>query len=98
MGGIKALTDIIARVKVLPEDVSIKPEEIIRSIKESINGFGSVVRYAIEPIAFGLNAVVIDFRIEDKEGGTDQLEEALTISKGVSQFDIIGVSRASTKL
>ena len=92
------MTDIIARVKVLPDDISIKPEEMLGSIKESITGFGSIVRYTIEPIAFGLNAIIVDFRIQDKEGGTDQLEEALTSSKGVSQFDIIGVSRASTKL
>lgn len=50
----------------------------------------------MEPIAFGLNALIIDFGIEDKEGGTDPLEMALLATKGISQVDVMGVSKSST--
>jgi elongation factor 1-beta len=92
------MADLIVRVKVLPEDIEAKPEQILEDIKISTKAVAAVIRYRVEPIAFGLNALIIDFGIEDKEGGTDPLEAALLSTKGISQVDVIGVSRSSTHI
>jgi elongation factor 1-beta len=92
------MADIIVRVKVLPEDIEAKSEQILEDIKVSTKAVASVIRYRVEPIAFGLNALIIDFGIDDKEGGTDPLESALLATKGISQVDVIGVSRSSTHI
>jgi elongation factor 1-beta len=92
------VADIIVRVKVLPEDIEAKSEQTLEDIKVSTKAVASVIRYRVEPIAFGLNALIIDFGIDDKEGGTDPLESALLATKGISQVDVIGVSRSSTHL
>ena len=92
------MADIIVRVKVLPEDIEAKSEQTLEDIKVSTKAVASVIRYRVEPIAFGLNALIIDFGIDDKEGGTDPLESALLATKGISQVDVIGVSRSSTHL
>lgn len=92
------MADIIVRVKVLPEDIEAKPEQTLEDIKASTKAVASVVRYRVEPIAFGLNALIIDFGIDDKEGGTDPLESALLATRGISQVDVVGVSRSSTHI
>jgi elongation factor 1-beta len=90
------MSDIVVRVKVLPEDIKTKPEQTLEDIKASTRAVASVIRYKVEPVAFGLNALIVDFGIEDKEGGTDPLETALMSTKGISQVDVIGVSKSST--
>jgi elongation factor 1-beta len=90
------MPDIVVRVKVLPEDIETKPEQTLEDINASTRAVASVIRYRVEPVAFGLNALIVDFGIEDKEGGTDPLETALMSTKGISQVDVIGVSKSST--
>jgi elongation factor 1-beta len=90
------LADLVVRTKILPEDIATKPEETMEAIKASTKAVATVIRYRVEPIAFGLNALIVDFGIEDKEGGTDPLETALLSTKGISQIDVLGVSKSST--
>jgi len=92
------MADLVVRVRVLPEDIEAKPEQTLEDIKVSTKAVASVIRYRVEPIAFGLNALIMDFGIEDKEGGTDPLEAALLATKGISQVDVVGVSRSSTHI
>lgn len=87
------MAKVIARVKILPKEITTKPEEILNSIQ----GF-KILRYQIEPIAFGLNAIIADFELEDAEGGTDPLEQALLANDLISEIEIIGVSNARTKI
>ncbi|HVP23961.1 MAG TPA: hypothetical protein VMS77_08635 [Conexivisphaerales archaeon] len=90
------MADLVVRVKVLPEDIEAKPEQTVEDIRYSTRDVAVLMRYGVEPVAFGLNAIIIDFGIEDKEGGTDPLETALLSTPGISQVDVIGVSKSST--
>lgn len=92
------MASIIVRTKILPEDISIEPDELLKRIKESTSKVAKIKAHTVEPIAFGLNALIIDFMIEDAEGGTDPLEESLSSVAGIGSTEILGVSRASTKL
>ncbi|MGC8661593.1 MAG: elongation factor 1-beta [Nitrososphaeria archaeon] len=87
------MTKVIARVKILPKDITTKPDAILGSIR----GF-KLIKYQVEPIAFGLNAIIADFELDDAEGGTDPLEQALLTNEMISEMEVIGVSNARTKL
>ena len=51
-----------------------------------------------EPIAFGLSAVLLDVVVPEEEGAVDRIEEAVSKSPLVSQYEVTGVSRMSSRL
>lgn len=89
---------LIVRMRILPSSTEDDLEELANCIREDLKGLAEMVNYYTEPIAFGLSALMVDFKIEEKEGGTEPLEERLKSIDKVSEVDVIAVSRASTKL
>ena len=57
-----------------------------------------IERYGKEPIAFGLNSLICDFSLEDVEGQMDSLEEYIKKTQGVSEIQIMNISRKSVNL
>lgn len=80
---------IIARVRILPKEVGTKPELILGDVREF-----KLVRYSLEPIAFGLDAIIADFSLDDGEMGTDGLENRLASSPLVGEVEVLMVSRS----
>ncbi len=87
------MTKLVARIKVLPTDTDINLDNIIEKLKSSLPDGMQVRNSAKEPIAFGLNALIIDFLLEDKEGQMDELENAVKDTEGVSEIEIMNLSR-----
>jgi elongation factor 1-beta len=58
----------------------------------------SLKSHGIEPIAFGLNAVIADFTLNDSEGQMDLLEDSIKRSDGVGQLEVMSVSRQSVNI
>jgi translation elongation factor EF-1beta len=87
------LMPIIVRVKILPKQLETKPDEIFDTAK----GY-KLIKYYLEPIAFGLNAIIADFSLDDSEKGTDGLENYLISNPLVGEVEVLMVSNASTKV
>jgi elongation factor 1-beta len=87
---------VLVILKVLPEDVEIKLEELEERIRKALPEGYEVKGYDIEPIAFGLNALrLYIFMPEQTEGGTEKLEETIASVPGVSQVEVEVVHRIS---
>lgn len=86
---------VVAIVRILPESEEASVEKIVEAIKENLpSNTYEVLRYRTEPIAFGINAIYVWVAMpESIEGGTYDLENRLSSVPGVSQFDIVSVSR-----
>jgi len=81
-------------VRILPEDAELKLEELRNKITEKLPEKYQIVQYQAEPIAFGLEALrMVVFMPEETEGGTEELETILLSVPGVSQVDILNVTR-----
>src|SRR5271157_4455826 len=88
----------VIRLKVLPADISTDHEKIVKSIADSLPAGSQVRSQRIEPIAFGLSAIILDVVAPEQEGIIDSVEQSVSTAPLVGQYELMGVSRMSSKL
>jgi elongation factor 1-beta len=88
----------VIRLKLLPEDTTTDHQKILDSVTGLLPKFAQVRGHKIEPIAFGLSAIIVDVVTPEEEGVIDKIEEVVSKAPLVSQYEVIGVSRMSSKL
>jgi elongation factor 1-beta len=89
---------LIARIRIMPADAESNLDSVVSSIKSSMPEGMEMKGHAMEPIAFGLRAIVGDFILEDAEGQMDRLEETIKGVEGVGEIDVMNISRQSVKM
>lgn len=88
----------VIRLKVLPVDTTTEHEKITKSVADSLPAGAQVRSHKIEPIAFGLSAIIFDIVAPEEEGVIDGIEKAVSEAPFVGQSELVGVSRMSSKL
>jgi elongation factor 1-beta len=89
------MADAIITLKIMPENPEVDLEAIKTGAKQLISEFGGEVgKENIEPVAFGLNAVILTYVADEKLGGTDELEEKIGNVAGVAGVEVTDVRRA----
>jgi len=62
------MSRLVARIKILPADSETDIDKLINNLKMGIPKGMELKAHAKEPLAFGLNAIVGDFLLDDAEG------------------------------
>jgi elongation factor 1-beta len=88
----------VIRLKVLPQDTTTEHQKIIDSVAGALPGQAKIRSQKIEPIAFGLSAIIVDIVAPEEEGMIEQIEKAVSAAPLVGQSEFMGVSRMSSKL
>jgi elongation factor 1-beta len=89
---------VVARIRILPAEADSNLDNIIDGLKNKIPKSMELKAHAKEPIAFGLQAIIGDFIIDDEEGQIDMLEDSIKKTEGVGEIEIINVSRQFVKM
>jgi translation elongation factor aEF-1 beta len=88
------MAKIVVSYKIFPSDINVDFEKLKQSIEKSLPPQVEVYGYSIEPIAFGLNALIAHIILpEDKSGILENLEENLKNIPEISQIQTIMVRR-----
>ena len=88
----------VIRLKLLPQDVATDHQRIVDSVAGVLPGEAKIRGQKVEPIAFGLSAIIIDVVAPEEEGVVDKVEDAVSRAPLVGQSELLGVSRMSSKL
>jgi len=92
------MNSYVIRLKVLPQDTTTDHQRIIDSVAGVLPGKAKIRSQRIEPIAFGLSAIIIDVVAPEEEGVIEKIEAAVSTAPLVGQSELMGVSRMSSKL
>ena len=89
---------LVARIRILPADADSNLDNVVESIKTSMPQGMAMKGHALEPIAFGLKAIIGDFLLEEAEGQMDKLEESNKLVEGVGEIEVTNISRQSVRM
>ncbi|MFL6498943.1 MAG: elongation factor 1-beta, partial [Nitrososphaera sp.] len=86
---------LVVRIRILPAEAESNLEGVVELLKRSVPEGMEMKCSTLEPVAFGLKAIVGDFLLDDAEGQMDKLEESIKAVEGVGELEVMNISRQS---
>jgi elongation factor 1-beta len=88
------MANMLVSMKIFPEDVTIDFDQLKQQIEKSLPKDSSVRKFAEEPIAFGLKALIAHILIpEDKQDSLEKIENTIKQIQGVSNVETFMMQR-----
>ena len=88
----------LIRMKVMPSGPEVPSDKLLESVRSALGSEMTLKGSKEDPIAFGLYALMVDIVAPEEEGMVDKVELAVSKAPLVTQSDLMGVSRMSSRL
>ncbi len=85
--------EVAITYRIMPNSTEVNLSELADKVENVSKENAKLQGMQEKPIAFGLSALLIRVIIEDKEGGPDQIESALSNIDGVQSVEVMDMTR-----
>lgn len=75
----------------MPDGPEVDLENVKKGISESIPSHAKLNNIEVKPVAFGLKALEVQIILDDRKGGADEIEAALSQIDNVQSVETIQV-------
>ena len=87
---------VVVSLRIMPKSPDVNLDELEKKAKHEIVAFCRSEEFKVEvqPIAFGLKALIILFVMEESIGSTEKLEQKISQIEDVESVEVTDVRRA----
>lgn len=89
------MANVLIKLRIMGKSPDVDMDKLASSCEEKVKGLDfRIGQKEIEPVAFGLKALILVLIGPERAGGTEPIEKALAGIEGASQIEVVDVRRA----
>ncbi len=81
--------EVALQYRILPESVDVDLTELVGAVTAALPKGALMKAHELRPVAFGLKALHVLIVVDDKQGGAEQIEAAVSTVPGVQSIEIV---------